>query len=191
DIIEIIGTRTCIVCGNEAAFSLFIGGLLQNIGQIGQDVIGQDGQEGDICDAHLERAPYARPAPVAEARVPPIDISRNAHLVEYGMALQAARRITNQFNTRTAHYAEAIARWNRSTITYTPGLETAGRTHISIDPVLEFGPLAVQSGEVTLTIGHELGHQLYRFRMMERNLGVGHRVVEDALDQWSRCNFID
>jgi RHS repeat-associated protein len=59
--IAVNGTRTCIVCGNEppiyssGAFSLFLGGLLQNIGQIGQDVIGQDGQQGE-CPTVMIRA---------------------------------------------------------------------------------------------------------------------------------------
>jgi hypothetical protein len=61
DIITVTGTRTCIFCGNEppiyssGAFSLFSGGLLQNIGQIGQDVIGQDQQEGE-CPTVMIRA---------------------------------------------------------------------------------------------------------------------------------------
>lgn len=149
------------------------------------------GQERDVCHAHLERAPYATPAPIADARMPPIDISRNAHPVEYAMGLQAARHITNKFNTNPEYYAEAIFRWNNSTITYTPDLERAGRTHLSINPVLEFGPSAVQAGEVTLTIGHELGHQLFRFRMLEERLGINHETVENLLDMWSRCHFVD
>jgi RHS repeat-associated protein len=62
DIIAVNGTRTCIVCGNEppiyssGAFSLFSGGLLQNIGQIGQDVIGQDRQEGECGSSTLGQA---------------------------------------------------------------------------------------------------------------------------------------
>jgi len=51
--IAVNGTRSCIFCGKEPPIylsdllSLFSGGLLQNIGQIGQDVIGQDQQEGE------------------------------------------------------------------------------------------------------------------------------------------------
>jgi uncharacterized protein RhaS with RHS repeats len=51
--IAVNGTRSCIFCGKEPPIylsdllSLFSGGLLQNIGQIGQDVIGQDGQQGE------------------------------------------------------------------------------------------------------------------------------------------------
>jgi len=56
--IAVNGTRSCIFCGKEPPIylsdllSLFSGGLLQNIGQIGQDVIGQDQQEGEEGRPH-------------------------------------------------------------------------------------------------------------------------------------------
>ena len=88
--IAVNGTRTCIVCGNEppiyssGAFSLFSGGLLQNIGQIGQDVIGQDQQEGEEECGSTSGAymgPVPAPARAATART------------AFGMGVRTAARL--------------------------------------------------------------------------------------------------
>ena len=81
--IAVNGTRSCIFCGKEPPIylsdllSLFSGGLLQSIGQIGQDVIGQDGQEGGKSQPGEQQACSADEAPIGDRLIGSTNNSRD------------------------------------------------------------------------------------------------------------------
>jgi hypothetical protein len=158
--IAVNGTRSCIFCGKEPPIylsdllSLFSGGLLQNIGQIGQDVIGQDRQEGEsACSDIIPDNTNGNPSRRGAARVGSF----------YGGPTQIERRYERHVAAATAMlersgHGAAISMWSRMNVIagswdMGPQAQYNSQTQtIIINPNLYVN--------ITFAMLHELGHAL-------------------------------